>query len=46
MALPSDEMGADSRLAVTFYKRSMKQEDESLAAGVGKTLHGMTQSYR
>jgi hypothetical protein len=33
MALPSDEMGADSRLAVTFYKRSMKQEDESLAAG-------------
>ena len=33
MALPSDEMGADSRLAVTFYKRSMKQDDESLAAG-------------
>lgn len=33
MALPSDEQGADSRLAVTFYKRSMKQEDESLAAG-------------
>jgi hypothetical protein len=31
--LPSDENGADSRLAVTFYKRSMKQEDESLAAG-------------
>jgi hypothetical protein len=26
-------MGADSRLAVTFYKRSMKQDDESLAAG-------------
>jgi hypothetical protein len=33
MALPSDEMGADSRLAVTFYKRSMKQDDESMAAG-------------
>lgn len=33
MALPSDENGADSRLAVTFYKRSMKQEDESMAAG-------------
>ena len=33
MALPSDENGADSRLVVTFYKRSMKQEDESLAAG-------------
>jgi len=33
MALPSDDMGADSRLAVTFYKRSVKQEDESLAAG-------------
>ena len=33
MALPSDDMGADSRLAVTFYKRSMKQEDESMAAG-------------
>ena len=33
MALPSDDLGADSRLAVTFYKRSMKQDDESLAAG-------------
>ena len=33
MALPSDENGADARLAVTFYKRSMKQEDESIAAG-------------
>ena len=33
MALPSDELNADSRLAVTFYKRSMKQEDESIAAG-------------
>jgi hypothetical protein len=33
MALPSDTLGADSRLAVTFYKRSMKQEDESMAAG-------------
>lgn len=33
MALPSDDLGADSRLAVTFYKRSMKQEDESIAAG-------------
>lgn len=33
MALPSDELGADSRLAVTFYKRSMKQEDESIIAG-------------
>jgi len=33
MALPSDDLGADSRLAVTFYKRSMKQEDESIIAG-------------
>jgi len=33
MALPSDDLSADSRLAVTFYKRSMKQEDESIAAG-------------
>lgn len=33
MALPSDEMGADSRLAVTFYKRSMKQDDASMEAG-------------
>jgi hypothetical protein len=33
MALPSDDMGADSRLAVTFYKRSMKQDDDSMAAG-------------
>ena len=31
--LPSDENGADSRLAVSFYKKSMKQEDESIAAG-------------
>jgi hypothetical protein len=31
--LPSDEGNADARLAVTFYKRSMKQEDESIAAG-------------
>lgn len=33
MALPSDDLGADSRLSVTFYKRSMKQEDESIIAG-------------
>jgi hypothetical protein len=33
MALPSDEIGADSRLAVTFYKRSMKQDDASIEAG-------------
>ena len=31
--LPSDEGNADSRLAVTFYKRSMEQKDESIAAG-------------
>ena len=31
--LPSDENNADSRLAVTFYKKSVKQEDESIAAG-------------
>lgn len=31
--LPSDDMGADSRLAVKFYKRSMKQEDASNEAG-------------
>ena len=33
MALPSDDQNADSRLAVTFYKRSMKQERESEEAG-------------
>ena len=33
MALPSDEINADARLAVTFYKRSVKQEDETAAAG-------------
>lgn len=33
MAIESDIQGADARLAVTFYKRSVKQEDESLAAG-------------
>lgn len=33
MALPSDDQNADARLAVTFYKRSVKQEDESQAAG-------------
>jgi len=33
MAIESDIQGADARLAVTFYKRSMKQEDESVAAG-------------
>jgi len=31
--LPSDEGNADSRLAVTFYKKSVKQDDESLASG-------------
>lgn len=33
MALPSDTQGADSNLAVTFYKRSVKQEDASIEAG-------------
>jgi len=33
MALPSDEVGADGRLAVVFYKRSVKQDDESAIAG-------------
>jgi hypothetical protein len=33
MALPSDDIGADARLSVTFYKRSMKQEDASIEAG-------------
>jgi hypothetical protein len=33
MAIESDIQGADARLAVQFYKRSMKQEDESIAAG-------------
>ena len=31
--LPSDENGADARLAVTFYKKSVKQEDASNEAG-------------
>ena len=33
MAIDSDIQGADARLAVQFYKRSMKQDDETLAAG-------------
>jgi hypothetical protein len=33
MAIESDIQGADSKLAVTFYKRSMEQKDESIAAG-------------
>jgi hypothetical protein len=33
MAIESDIQGADTRLAVTFYKRSMKQERESEVAG-------------
>ena len=33
MAIDSDIQGADARLAVTFYKRSVKQEDDSIAAG-------------
>ena len=33
MAIESDVQGADARLAVTFYKRSVKQEDESIVAG-------------
>jgi hypothetical protein len=33
MALPSDQQGADSRLQVRFYKKSVQQEQESLDAG-------------
>jgi hypothetical protein len=33
MALPSDTQGADSRLQVRFYKKSVQQEQESLEAG-------------
>jgi hypothetical protein len=33
MGIESDIVGADARLAVTFYKRSMKQEAESIEAG-------------
>ena len=33
MALPSDDIGADARLSVTFYKRSMKQDDATIEAG-------------
>jgi hypothetical protein len=33
MALPSDERGADSRLQVRFYKKSVQQEQESMDAG-------------
>jgi hypothetical protein len=33
MAIDSDTQGADARLAVQFYKRSMKQEDASNEAG-------------
>jgi hypothetical protein len=33
MAIESDLQGADARLAVTFYKRSVKQQDASQEAG-------------
>jgi hypothetical protein len=33
MALPSDTQGADSRLQVRFYKKSVQQEQESIEAG-------------
>jgi hypothetical protein len=33
MALPSDQQGADSRLQVRFYKKSVQQEQESMDAG-------------
>lgn len=33
MAIESDTQGADSRLAVQFYKKSVKQEDASNEAG-------------
>ena len=33
MAIESDIQGADAKLAVTFYKRSLEQKDESIAAG-------------
>jgi hypothetical protein len=33
MALPSDTQGADSRLQVRFYKKSVQQEQESIDAG-------------
>jgi hypothetical protein len=33
MALPSDQQGADSRLQVRFYKKSVQQEQESIEAG-------------
>jgi hypothetical protein len=33
MALPSDQQGADSRLQVRFYKKSVQQEQESIDAG-------------
>ena len=33
MALPSDQQGADSRLQVRFYKKSVHQEQESIDAG-------------
>jgi hypothetical protein len=33
MGLPSDQQGADSRLQVRFYKKSVQQEQESIEAG-------------
>ena len=33
MAIDSDVQGADARLAVQFYKKSVKQEDASNEAG-------------
>ena len=33
MAIESDVQGADANLAVRFYKKAVKQDDESLAAG-------------
>jgi hypothetical protein len=33
MAIESDVQGADANLAVRFYKKAVKQDDESIAAG-------------
>lgn len=33
MAIESDVQGADANLAVRFYKKAVKQEDETIAAG-------------
>ena len=40
MALPSDTQGADSRLQVRFYKKSVQQEQDGFFFGMQDSSKG------